>query len=277
MFSRPQFLLPALSLVVGLFLDQSAGAVTCTLGFPAPVSLGAAPCLPSQLFENTWVIPASGPGVTGAEAMGPSGENIEPRRELPLTLAFEGATFTPGPTEGPTEEQGELATFYINESDGSVSDAIQITRPLIAGGNLYVNFFEDPQFNILPGMVLFGTESAATGFYDFVFGLKRVFPDPNDPDVFQVVPERLVVTGSEGSFNILVASDGERGFDPFHVGFDISDLIAVCRVDSPVCPQRRPTPAPTPNPEPTSLSLLVVGLSGIFFLVRLYRSRAIAR
>jgi hypothetical protein len=105
MFSRPQFLLPALSLVVGLFLDQSAGAVTCTLGFPAPVSLGAAPCLPSQLFENTWVIPASGPGVTGAEAMGPSGENIEPRRELPLTLTFEGATFTPGPTEGPTEEQ----------------------------------------------------------------------------------------------------------------------------------------------------------------------------
>jgi len=166
---------------------------------------------------NTWVIPAT--GIAGSEN--------EPSGERTMTVRVLGGTNT-----------GQAVFSILEAPGGPVSDFIEVFNQ--AGGTT-VTLTSDPPPPLAENAFLpvteLGVEDAITGLVDFLPGV--VITDPSDGV----------------SYRVRVASDGEAFFDPFGIGMDTSDGIALCPINSPVCP--------VPMPEPSSLALIGAGLAAM--------------
>ena len=132
------------------------------------------------------------------------------------------------------------APSYISFSGPGeqVSDIIMFDS-LGPGGAFRILFFSDPS---LPDPSLYA------GYIHYT----DIFEDPVSGGVSGPIPVCCILNGN--FLNVVLASDGEAGFDPFGVGFDTSDGIQF--------------QGAAYGPEPSSLLLLGSGVLGALGVVR---------
>jgi hypothetical protein len=109
----------------------------------------------------------------------------------------------PGAFTIKTPWSGIPSYISFTESDGTLSDIVLFDS--LAGGNFRVWFTSDPSLANPAGYLQFA---------DFL-------EDPSAGFVTGAIPVCCEVTG----LSVVLASDGESGFDPFGYGFDTSDGI----------------------------------------------------
>jgi hypothetical protein len=174
-----------------------------------------------QIGSNTGVLPAD--LTKGIVFCGSENEpECEPVGEFSFNVAFAGV---------PNLSAGQQPVSYaVLESNGSVSDFIGVGNQ---NGHGLVFFASDPLATVGPitpvGVLCTETDSSGC------------------------VTSFTMMTTTGSAVTLTIASDGEsRPFDPFGVGFDISDGLQVTTKGV---------------PEPGSFALLAFGLVGVALLL----------